>query len=99
MEYVKRIKVFAPGDPVLVRAIQYDYPEAVIKALLAKKANVNRAAFGMTPLSAARARRDSSLEELLLAHGAQERQPTNVNRNTREPERPKRQNPRRPGRK
>ena len=70
MELLKHTKEFASTDPVLVLAIRNDYPEAVIRELIAKKANVNVVLFEGTPLWIAKEKGRTEVVKLLLAHGA-----------------------------
>ena len=71
MEFLKYIKEFQPDDPVLIPAVEHDFPESFIRVLLAKKANPNAVDGNRTALKAAvTGNQQRSLVKLLLDHGA-----------------------------
>ena len=70
LELVKHSKRFGAEDPVLYHAVYFEYPESVIRALIAKKANVNLVESDRTPLWIAKEKGRTDVVKLLLANGA-----------------------------
>ena len=68
--FAERLGQFGPKDPVLHYAVLGDYPESLLREVIAKKANVNAVENDKTPLWVAKEKGMDDVVKLLLAHGA-----------------------------
>ena len=69
-ELLKHTGEFSADDPIMITAVLNEYPESILRELIAKKANVNVAHLDRTPLWVAKLKGRPGVTEFLLAHGA-----------------------------